>query len=108
MAVLKTTSPVRSTGAPKLLPSKTVPSSRARTAGFNWACSSRFGGKFYLTTVGGFRAAQSGKICIDARALRSSNALDMFILFDRCRHRRGNGAVHQSEFWPQERRFVIA
>src|ERR1700679_737950 len=32
MAVLKTTSPQRSAGAPKLLPSKTDPSSRARIA----------------------------------------------------------------------------
>src|SRR5690242_20169371 len=35
MAVLKTTSPERSTGAPKLLPSKTVPSSKARIADSN-------------------------------------------------------------------------
>src|ERR1035437_4383152 len=35
MAVLKTTSPERSAGAPKLLPSKTVPSSRARIAESN-------------------------------------------------------------------------
>src|SRR5205814_4339405 len=39
MAVLKTTSPDRSAGAPKLLPSKTVPSSKARIAGFNSGCS---------------------------------------------------------------------
>src|SRR5258708_3286243 len=59
MAVLKTSSPVRSTGAPKLLPSKTVPSSRARTAGFNWAYSSRFGGNFYLNTLRRWFAALS-------------------------------------------------
>src|ERR1700691_3321257 len=35
IAVLKTTSPERSAGAPKLLPSKTVPSSRARIAESN-------------------------------------------------------------------------
>src|ERR1700729_1493418 len=35
MAVLNTTSPRLSFGAPKLLPSKTVPSSRARIAAFN-------------------------------------------------------------------------
>src|ERR1700733_13262447 len=35
IAVLKTTSPDRSAGAPKLLPSKTVPSSRARIAESN-------------------------------------------------------------------------
>src|SRR5947209_2473130 len=35
MAVLKTTSPERSAGAPKLLPSKTVPSSKARIADSN-------------------------------------------------------------------------
>src|SRR5580704_12126178 len=35
MAVLKTTSPMLSFGAPKLLPSKTVPSSRASIARFN-------------------------------------------------------------------------
>src|SRR5437867_660482 len=35
MAVLKTTSPDRSAGAPKLLPSKTVPSSKARIADSN-------------------------------------------------------------------------
>src|SRR3984957_15168099 len=35
MAVLKTTSPERSAGAPKLLPSKTVPSSKARIAESN-------------------------------------------------------------------------
>ena len=57
MAVLKTTSPVRSTGAPKLLPSKTVPSSRARTAGFNWADPPGFGGNFYFTTSQGWFAA---------------------------------------------------
>jgi hypothetical protein len=34
-AVLKTTSPERSAGAPKLRPSKTLPSSRARIAEFN-------------------------------------------------------------------------
>src|ERR1700739_3953557 len=42
MAVLKTTSPDRSAGAPKLLPSKTVPSSKARIADSNmissWEC----------------------------------------------------------------------
>src|SRR4051794_15497966 len=35
MEVLKTTSPERSVRAPKLRPSKTVPSSRASMAGFN-------------------------------------------------------------------------
>src|ERR1700684_2151038 len=44
MAVLKTTSPVRSTGAQKLWPSKTVPSSKARTAGFKLGEASGIGG----------------------------------------------------------------
>src|ERR1700683_3630717 len=39
MAVLKTTSPERSAGAPKLLPSKTDPSSRARIAESNSSSS---------------------------------------------------------------------
>src|SRR6266849_593475 len=38
-AVLKTTSPERSAGAPKLLPSKTVPSSKARIAESNSSSS---------------------------------------------------------------------
>src|SRR5579863_4671865 len=43
MAVLKTTSPERSAGAPKLLPSKTVPSSKARIAESNSRSSCAWG-----------------------------------------------------------------
>src|ERR1700676_1664438 len=89
MAVLNTTSPVRSTGAPKLLPSKTVPSSRARTAGFNGACSSRFGGNFYLNIAGdpwSSKATASIEECLPSlRCLyenhRVTAILNAFILF---------------------------
>src|SRR6185437_495363 len=51
MAVLKTTSPERSMGAPKLLPSKTVPSSRARIAEFKLGFASVGVDNFYFTKV---------------------------------------------------------
>src|SRR5258708_22772058 len=57
MAVWKTTSPVRSTGAPKLCPSKTVPSSRARRAGFKWAMPPDGGSNFYYFTTPRFGIA---------------------------------------------------
>src|SRR3989442_2988981 len=50
MAVLKTTSPDRSAGAPKLLPSKTVPSSKARIADSN-PISSWWDGNSYSSSA---------------------------------------------------------
>ena len=46
-------------GRTKTLPSKTVPSSRARTAGFNGVVSSRRGSLFYFTI---FRAQSEGVV----------------------------------------------
>src|ERR1700690_2595713 len=57
MAVLKTTSPERSAGAPKLLPSKTVPSSKARIAESNSSSSCGWG---YLYCIGWGRGESGG------------------------------------------------
>src|SRR6185295_7397573 len=62
MAVLKTTSPARSTGAPKLCPSKTVPSSRARRAGFKWVMPPN-GGVTFISPHPSRRRHCSPRIC---------------------------------------------
>src|SRR5579859_3168338 len=53
MAVLNTTSPARSAGAPKLLPSKTLPSSKARTARFNRLFLLGLGNSYFSVGRGG-------------------------------------------------------
>src|SRR5579862_758167 len=66
MAVLKTTSPRLSFGAPKLLPSKTVPSSRARIAAFNSDCPPVFSGRG-VSHIEACRGARINKV--EARLL---------------------------------------
>src|SRR5215471_1000422 len=57
MAVLNTTSPARSLGAPKLLPSKTLPSSKARTARFNRLFLLGWGNRYFTVGRVGLYAA---------------------------------------------------